>query len=176
NGLLDPEEDDGSDNFPPDNHDGVLDAGWSGLLTVNSSVANQNAAGQDRVNIKTADEKALSSVTGISADLAKAIIAYRKQKQFENLADLLDVTATTGQSQQGQQNQQNQTPPAGQQNTPPQPSGPKLISQELFMDIADDVTVDDQDQQGPININSASAEVLATLQGITLELAQAIVS
>src|SRR5213079_710964 len=40
NGLLDPEEDDGKASYPPDNHDGILDAGWSGILTVNSSAAN----------------------------------------------------------------------------------------------------------------------------------------
>src|SRR5439155_22011913 len=34
NGLLDPEEDDGTDSYPPDNSDGILEAGWSGLVTV----------------------------------------------------------------------------------------------------------------------------------------------
>src|SRR5438132_7300638 len=74
NGLLDPEEDDGDESYPPDNRDGILDAGWSGLLTVDSAVQNKNAAGLDRVNVQTADEKSLSAVPGISPELAKAII------------------------------------------------------------------------------------------------------
>src|SRR5262249_33479006 len=41
NGLLDAEEDDGSDSYPPDNRDGVLDAGWSGDITLHSSVLNK---------------------------------------------------------------------------------------------------------------------------------------
>ena len=50
--------------------DGILDAGWSGLVTVDSAVQNKNAAGEDRINVQTADEKTLTSVKGISAALA----------------------------------------------------------------------------------------------------------
>jgi len=62
NGLLDPEEDDGNDSYPPDNRDGILDAGWSGNVTMDSSVRNVNAAGQERVNLQSADEASLTSV------------------------------------------------------------------------------------------------------------------
>lgn len=189
NGLLDPEEDDGDESFPPDNRDGLLDAGWSASLTVDSSVGNQTAAGQDRIDVQSADEKSLTSIPGISASLAKAIIAYRGQNKFENLADLLEVSALTpqGQSQGAQNPSVNQPPRDGQpptaggvqssSRTTAQPTGPKLISEDLFMEIADDVTVSsDSEQAGVININTASPEVLACLPGISPELAQAIVS
>lgn len=188
NGLLDPEEDDGDESFPPDNRDGILDAGLSGSVTVDSSVANQTAAGQDRVNVQSADEKPLSSIPGISADLAKAIIAYRGQNRLENLADLLEVSALApqGQGQPPQSPNVNQPPRGGGQSPPgvqpstrtaAQPTGPKLISEDLLMEIADDVTVStESDQPGAININTASPDVFACLPGINQELAQAIVS
>ena len=132
----------------------------------------------------------LSSVRGISAELAKAIIASRGQNQLENLADLLDVAAPaprgqlpptpaanpprTGRTQPGRT-----APPTTRVQTPPtaQTTGPKLISEQLLMEIADDVTVaNDSDQAGAININTASPDVLACLPGISKELAQAIVA
>ncbi len=188
NGLLDPEEDDGDESFPPDNRDGFLDAGWSALVTVDSAVRNKNAAGQDRVNVQTADEKSLAAVPGISASLAKAIVAYRGQKQLETLADLLDVTAQNPQPRP-------QTPPDRTGASPSQgarafansatvnnpssaPQGPRLIDEKLLMEIADDLTArsDGEDHPGAVNINTASAEVLACLPGVSPELAQAIVS
>jgi len=192
NGLLDPEEDDGDDSFPPDNKDGVLDTGWAGLLTVDSAVRNQNAAGQDRINVQSADEKSLAAVPGISADLAKAIVAYRDQNKLESLAYLLDVGAVNPQEQleqpQSAQNRsQDARPQAGTQssrNTPApnrsssQPTGPKLVTENLLMDIADDLTAGSasEDQPGAVNINTASSEVLACLPGVSRELAQAIVA
>ena len=170
--------------------DGILDAGLSALVTVDSSVAGQNAAGEDRVNVQSADEKALSSVRGISAELAKAIIAYRGQNKLENLADLLDVAALAPRGQLPQspaanpprtgrtQTARGAQPATQVQNqTTAQTTGPKLISEQLLMEIADDVTVaDDSDQAGAININTASPEVLACLPGLSKELAQAIVA
>ena len=219
NGLLDPEEDDGNVSYPPDNRDGLLDAGWSGMLTVDSMNLNVNAAGDDRVNIRSADESTLGAVRGISSDLAKAIVAYRGQNRLENLADLLDVTQVRPQQPQvvpsgppraggssgapsGAAPGPGSGPGAGpmrgrggaavvvqppqQGNTQPAPGGPapvsapsgeKLISEELLMGIADDVTADQETElPGRVNINTASSAVLACLPGLNLQLAQAIVS
>jgi DNA uptake protein ComE-like DNA-binding protein len=148
------------------------------MMTVDSSVRNVDAAGQERVNLQSADEAALASVPGISATIAKAIVASRGQNRIENLADLLDVTAV---------NQQNPPPPPPTPNPnqpnpdgsqpAPQPTGPKLVSEELFLDIADHVTTaDDRDQPGAINVNTASIDVLACLPGIDRQLAQSIIS
>ena len=187
NGLLDPEEDDGDETFPPDNRDGMLDAGWSGLATVDSLVQNKNAAGEDRVNVQTADEKSLTAVRGLSAEMAKAMVAYRAQNQLQTLADLLEVRAMTPQDQQAAALNTPNAPPGGGANNrsgqpgnrpAAQPTGPNVISQQQLMDMADDLTAGDarEDQPGAISINTASPDVLACLPGVSPELARAIVS
>jgi DNA uptake protein ComE-like DNA-binding protein len=129
------------------------DLGWAGILTVDSSVQNVNAAGEDRVNIQSADESSLTAIRGITPKIARAIVAYRGQHQFQSIADLLDVTPPQNQNQQG----------SGGEN--------------LFMDIADDVTTENsQSLPGAININTADLDVLVCLPGVTRELAQAIIS
>jgi competence ComEA-like helix-hairpin-helix protein len=207
NGLLDPEEDDGSESAPMDNADGVLDAGWSELLTVSSMTENVSASGEERVNVQNADEAALTRVQGISPEIAKAIVAYRGQNQLQNLVDLLDVAApqarpqsqstpvqaSPGASPGGASGQpsapQTGSPQAGTAQTLAQPgpaqpggntgvqfNGPKLIDENLLMEVADELTTSsDSTQPGLVNINSASAKVLACLPGITDQLADAIV-
>jgi competence ComEA-like helix-hairpin-helix protein len=180
NGLLDPD-----DEQPDVAVTDALDLGWAGQFTVNSTVNNVNAAGIDRVNAQSADQAALTGIKGITEDIAKAIIAYRGQNQFRSIADFLDVVAAPNQNQPGQRgnpdaqvNQQPAQNPSG--SGPPQAStrqGPKVINEDLLMDIADDLTVDSgSDLPGLVNINSASLEVLACLPGLSRELAQAIIS
>ena len=209
NGLLDPEEDDGSNSDPVDNSDGFLDAGWSAWITPDSQVRNVNAAGQQRVNIQQADESALAEVPGLTEDLARAIVQYRNNNPFENLTDLMNVTAPAqgnpsgpnGPQQPGSRppNERRQlggTPPTVRQRTTattattatgrpsnPQPppgnnrGGQRLISEDLFMDIADDITVEsDADLPGRVNINTASIDVLACLPGLDRDIAQNIIN
>lgn len=204
NGLLDPEEDDGDVSDPPDNRDGVLDAGWSENLTAHSAVQNRNAAGDPRVNVQTADEQSLMTVQGITAEIARAIVAYRGQNRLESLADLLEVRAMSqapaapaqpsqpasgsgnahrppsvnrGRGPGAQQNSAPSTPSNASPSGPAaQPTGPTLISEDLLLEIADDITAaDEPTQTGAINVNTASATVLACLPGIDANLAQAIV-
>jgi competence ComEA-like helix-hairpin-helix protein len=185
NGILDPEEDDGDDSYPPDNRDGVLDSGWSGLLTVDSSVRNVSASGQTRINVQSADESSLTGVHGISSDIAKAIIAYRGQNRLESLVDLLDVSAAPQANQPAANQNSNSNGPDNPPNASParpnaanaQASAQKVISEDLLLEVADDITTaDGQEQAGLVNVNTASLAVLECLQGITPELAQAIIS
>jgi DNA uptake protein ComE-like DNA-binding protein len=174
NGMLEPTAGESEDTSA-----GEVDTGWAGLMTVDSTVNDANAAGDDRVNVQTADETTLTGIHGITADIAKAITSYRGQNRFNSIADLLDVTAAQNQNQPGRDNQANLQ--AGQnQNGPGQnnagASGPKVISENLLMDIADDVTVSGRDLQGPVNINTASLEVLMCLPGLTRQTAQALIS
>jgi competence ComEA-like helix-hairpin-helix protein len=189
NGLL-PAAGDGED----DAEDSVseTDSGWAGMLTVCSSEKNLNASGQERVNIQTADENALTSVKGISSAMARAIVAYRGQNKFQSIADLLDVTAPQNQNQRQSRNSNSnpnsnqsdsgQTQSGGQgasdSNSGSANSGGKVITPEALMDFADDITTTDsgQDLAGVININTASLEVLACLPGVDRQLAQAIIS
>ena len=140
-------------------------SGWAAILTVNSSTKNQSAAATDRVNVQTADEAALTAVDGITSDIAKAIVSSRGRNKINTIADLLDVSAAPAGNQGARQPQQNQQ------------NGPKVISQDLLQRIADSVTAaSDTDQQGLININTASPEVLRCLAQITPDLARAIVT
>jgi len=144
------------------------DLGWAASLTVDSSVQNVNAAGDDRVNLQSADENALTGIRGVTAPIARAIVAYRGQHTFQSIADLLDVTPP--------QNQGGPAAPLGQSAQSGQ-SGSRVVDENLFMDIADQVTtVSDQNLPGVVNINTAGLDVLACLPGMTRELAQSIIS
>jgi DNA uptake protein ComE-like DNA-binding protein len=140
------------------------DLGWAGILTVDSMVQNLNAAGEDRVNIQSADESSLTAIQGITPQIAHAIVAYRGQHRFESVADLLDVTPPQNQNGSGGANGSGQ-------------SGSRVVDENLFADIADDVTTEtSQNLAGAININTAGLDVLVCLPGMTRELAQAIIS
>jgi general secretion pathway protein K len=140
------------------------DLGWAGIFTVDSSVQNLNAAGEDRVNIQNADESSLTAIHGITPPIARAIVAYRGQHRFQSIADLLDVTPP-----------QNQRGARGANNS--DQSGNRVVDENLFMDIADDVTTDTgQSLSGAINVNTASIDVLVCLPDVSRELAQAIIS
>jgi competence ComEA-like helix-hairpin-helix protein len=170
----------------------AVDSGWAGLMTVDSQVSNLSAAGEDRVDAQSADEAALTSVKGITSEIAKAIVAYRDQNRFQSVADLLDVTAAPSQNQpnqpnsqpaaQGNQPRQGQQPTSGGNNSQPNASSPnssgrKVISPDLLMDIADELSVGNSaNLPGKININTASLDVLACLPGVDRDLAQAIIS
>lgn len=165
---------------------GLDEAGWASVLTVDSFVQDVNAGGQDRVNIQSADENTLTTVKGITPDIAKAIVAYRGQNRFQSIADLLDVTAVQNQNQNQLQGGPAAPPtqgrpftgnPPGQNPPGSNPSGPKVISDTLLLDLADDVTAQaEQALPGVVNINTASLEVLACLPGLNRDLAQAIIS
>jgi competence ComEA-like helix-hairpin-helix protein len=154
NDVLDSGEGQGDDSSAS------FDGGWSEIMTVNSTGKDYNAAGKQRVNVKTADQQALTEIQGISPSIARAIISYRGQNQFQSIADLLSVTAATN----GASSQNNS-------------SGQTVIDDQLFMQIADDVTIGDgTDLVGLIDINTASLDVLTCLPGIDRVLAQAIIS
>jgi DNA uptake protein ComE-like DNA-binding protein len=187
NGLLDPEENDGNETSPPDNHNNSLEAGWSGIFCVNSVTANKTAAGQARINIQSASETDLATIPGITADIAKAIVEFRGQNKFENIADLMEVARLAPQNatprNANPNRQPNQPAPPAQPSQPreqqPQRAavGPKLISEEMFSEIADDITIDNAStQKGLVNINTASLAVLSCFNGLDEQLAQNIIN
>jgi DNA uptake protein ComE-like DNA-binding protein len=156
NGLLDLAGEKGGE-FAVDTVANPADLGWAGILTVNSSVNNVNAAGDDRINIQSADQQTLTGLQGVTPQIAQAIISYRGQKQFQSIADLLNVTASPGGG-------------VGQS------SGSSVISPQLFTDIADEVSISsDTALAGAINLNTASETVLKCLPGVDRELAHAII-
>jgi competence ComEA-like helix-hairpin-helix protein len=142
------------------------DPGLAASFTVDGWIENVNASGEDRINIQTADEKSLSSIPGLK-DVARSIVNYRTQNQnrFDSIADLLNVTAAPAGAT-------TRTTTANRAS-----SGQNVINTDLFLDIADSVTTENnRELAGLVNINTASAQVLACLPGMTPELAQAIIS
>jgi type II secretory pathway component PulK len=71
NGVLDPDEDDGT---------GTLDRGWAAYLTVYSRELNLDSTGNPRIWINNSDLSTLSTQlnTALGSDLANYIIAYRQ--------------------------------------------------------------------------------------------------
>ena len=163
----------------------VQDMGWASLLTVDSTVDNVTATGQERVNVQSADEQALTGVRGITPETARAIVAYRGQHRFESIADLLDVTAPQNNRQSnaalngGQGSAEAANPGSagsGAAANGSGSSGRKVISPELLREIGDEVTIqEDSRLPGLVNINTASLEVLLCV-GFSRELAQALIS
>jgi DNA uptake protein ComE-like DNA-binding protein len=176
NGFLDTGDDpEDQDPSVPARPEPSPDAGWSALLTVNDTDKNVSADGQARVNIQTADQAALTAIPGITPAIASAIISYRGQNQFQSIGNLLDVKPQ--QNQPGQNGNPGGSGNQASASTANSQTGQNVISPELFMQIADYVTVSDEgDLTGLVNINTAPAGVLNCLPGIDPALAQAIVS
>ncbi len=162
---------------PDDPQSASAGPSWADHLTVHSVTSDLNASGQDRVNVQSADEAALTSVRGITADIARAIVAWRNNQRLESIAHLLDVTAPAPGGGGGGVPQPGGIPgqPAPGRNAAP--SGPPVIDEDLLIEIADDITVHEGGlRPGLININTAPVEVLDTLPGIDRQLAHAIIS
>lgn len=101
NGLLDPNEDDGDLSFPPDNADGLLDAGWSAYITASSFEPALAASGQPRLNLSAASTDALiARVPSIDLAQAQVIIDYAA-RSTTRLEDLISTTLSQIASQSG---------------------------------------------------------------------------
>jgi len=175
NGFLDASDDLAGPAAPAAKPPPPPSPGWAALLTVTDTDKNVNASGKDRVNPQSADEATLMTVPGITQPIARAIISYRGQNQLQTLDDLLSVTAQNSNQGAGQ-NPGAGANPAGGRNASGN-SGPPVISQELFGQIADDLTLaDGTDLPGLINLNTASLDVLLCLPGVQRPLAQAILN
>ncbi len=77
NGRLDPNENDGDATFPPDNRNGLLEAGWSAIITADSTDEGLAASGQPRVNLLSTDQRTLiQRVAPLEAIQATVILEW----------------------------------------------------------------------------------------------------
>jgi type II secretory pathway component PulK len=144
NGVLDPNENDGDETWPPDNRDGKLDPGLWPLCTVWSMDKNVNAEGTKRLNVNTAQPDQLTAA-GLQPNEVQAITTMRQLIPFLSVAQLLG-NATAG--------------------------VPAILTKQRFPLVVDKLTVvDDATVQGLVNINTAPKQVLLCLPGITDEIA-----
>jgi type II secretory pathway component PulK len=164
NGLLDPNEDDGDASWPPDNADGVLDAGWSAILTAASVDGGMGASGEARLDLKAASESEIADRIKADTTQAKAIQAYIDANGNATMADFirqrLSRIARSG---------------SGGSTTPVN----DLSNDQLAL-LVDECSIGPSDTSTPhpgkLNINTCAAETLQYLPEISPELADAIVS
>jgi len=162
NGRLDPNEDDGLDHLPPDNRDGQLDLGLRDLLTVYSTIPNRDSDGRRRIDINAGrlpDDLALSEAT---RELIGVYLA--EGKRFAHPAEVVGLRF------------QVTKPHRDFKGVRP---GTWLKEDLAAGDLAvllDRTTADGKKQLiGRINVNTAPAEVLATLPGLDAGLGRQIV-
>jgi DNA uptake protein ComE-like DNA-binding protein len=101
NGRLDPNENDGALSEPPDDADGLLDAGWSGALTARSSGSLVSASGEDRINLKEATPEEMQERLGVTAQQATSLQTFAKRQDAKIemlLTQDLNTLATSGPS------------------------------------------------------------------------------
>jgi len=189
NGLLDPNEDDGSDSWPDDNADGRLDAGWSAVLTTGSWEPGPIEPGRGRLSLSTSAVSAIREAFGIDQSQANALFQYSRA-EGNTLAGLITTPLSSigrnGQPAQGgtSGNQAGQTggqsTRRGRQNQPQQPQGQTLGARNLTDEQLGRVLAGGTigttyaRQPGRVNINTAPIEVLELLPGVDEALADQI--
>lgn len=150
NGLLDPNENDGDVSWPPDNSDGILDAGWSGIITTESVDQGLSFSGRERLYLPEAEPGELASrIVDLSNIQARALVSVTS---FEGMdLDLFlrnglpQLAAGTGEFSQVEL----------QQIAP--------LNPDQLRDIFDELTMNDPDlgpAPGKVNINTVRREVL----------------
>lgn len=166
NGRLDPNENDGSASFPPDDPDGILDAGWSQRLTVYSVAGGATMSGLPRIYLKDAEPEDVADRTGLDKDQAQALIEYGKNPA-NVLSDLIFTplgSAGGSNSANAAQNQGRQPQPQRQQQPqqPVQPSGPKPLTEAQLRAVLAECTIEDplDRKPGKMNINTVHSQFL----------------
>ena len=166
NGVLDPNENDGDETWPPDNADGVLEAGWSGILTVVSSESTYGLSGQPRVRLGLGlGGSELVGRVGITADQAEVIGQYAGT----NNATLEALITTPLRSLPGLTGQ------------PINPNVPPLTDQQIGL-LIEEAAIDAPwlDATGPVlpgrvNLNTVSEDTLAYAPGVTSSVADILI-
>lgn len=162
NGRLDPNEDDGSLSWPPDNSDGKLDAGWSAILTASSVDGGLGASGEARLDLLTATAEQVAERIGVDAPQSEAIVEYAQSSgavMSQFIRRNLDQLAV------GQGNNASFTAPA------------PLSNDQLALLFAECAIGENTARMpGKLNVNTCEAEALQYLSGIPPELADSIIA
>lgn len=172
NGVLDPNENDGSTSFPSDNADGVLDAGWSGLLTASSLEGTTSASGQPRLDLSTTDEATLATRLNVSRDQAQAILDYAANVPGAAMANFITSNLNTLAQQADARSGQN----SGNGRNSSRPFVPALSNAQLGA-LLDEASIGaPKAGPGKLNINTCTSDVLQYIPQIDPETADAIIA
>ncbi len=149
NGVLDPNEDDGDLTFPPDDRDGVLDAGWSALITTESVDEGLAVSGLPRLQLPISAESAvMGRIDGLTPIQARVILRW-SQQEGTSVNDFISTPLTSM---------------AAQLNDPTLPAQAVVnLSDAQLRALIDEATMaspDDGPAPGRLNINTCSRESL----------------
>ncbi len=179
NGLLEPNEDDADETFPPDDGDGQLNRGLRPFATVISYEPNIDNEGAERININR--EKPDSLVEKLKeAGFGENIVNFLKAARNANVK-FTDPSQLLGMKLEVEDNgdsrpRRGRRRPAGKKTTIK--SGVDADNLPLVMDK---LTIGGRGRKGEnllfgrVNINSAPKEVLSALPGLDEDIAQQIV-
>jgi len=158
NWRLDPNENDGDERPPADNNDGRLDLGLQPLLTVSSYDPNKDNDGVPRTNLNNPFDP-LPGV-GLPPVFTNFITVLRTNKfKLGHAADLLEAKLRIKDK-------------AGKETEIPSGIGKEELP--LALDLF--TTVAGERSDGLVNINTAGVEVLGTVPGLDVPLAESILS
>ena len=138
NGMLDDNENDGTNSLPDDNSNGSLDMGFYNYVTVYSYEKNVDSEGSERVNVS--DRRSQSKVLEVLQTVLRQDASYTAMNNIrakQNYQNVIDVYYTS------------------------------RMKYDDFEEIADKFTTTDDDELvGLINVNTAPEEVLNCLPGL----------
>ena len=151
NGVLDENEDDGNLSAPIDNRDGKLDAGVLEYVTVFSHESNMRTNGAPRINLAQPGPQMLQQLTALLREKFSADRASAMGRQLGGAQGVfrsaIELFIRSG------------------------------MTADEFSQIEGDVTTTaGQTIEGRINVNTASAQVLACLPGVGTDKAPSMVS
>jgi DNA uptake protein ComE-like DNA-binding protein len=172
NGVLDPNEDDGSLTWPPDNSDGVLDGAWSSVLTAASIDGGLTPSGQAPLDLQVATAPEVVTRTQVTSEQAEVLVSFAQQVQNASMRTILRRTMT--QLKQSVDQAAGTVTQGGQQ-----PTITALTDEELAM-VMDECVIGAPEPNvyypGKLNVNTCDAQVLEYLPNMTPELADAILA
>ncbi len=154
NGILDPNENDGDLSPPTDNQDGRLDRGLVDYLTVYSREPATQTNGEPRIAVvlpnNASAQQRQQVQTALRAHLTEMLSEERANEILgrvgNTIASVLDFYMRSG------------------------------MSLDEFVKVDDALGMSTNVVQGLINVNTASVDVLATLQGLEINDAEALVA
>jgi len=165
-GVLDRNEDDGDESFPPDNGDGELDTGLVGLCTVITYGPDLDSDGESRIDLNRADVDELGLY--LPQETVDFIIAFREDGgRFTHASHLLEMQHVMSKDSKS-------VPSAKQGAVIASGVGPDLLP-----DVLDRYTTSRGGRRpvvGRININTCSPRALQVLAEIDAVAADQIVA
>lgn len=169
NGVLDPNENDGDLSWPPDNADGVLNAGWSQFVTAASIDGGLSPLGEAKVDLTTADPSAVTQAVGCDDTQAGVITTWAQANTTGSITTFLITPLPTMQQQQLQQ--QGGGGGAVRQRA-------QALSDQQLGDLLDRCTVGDPTvlTPGKLNLNTIDDQTLDYLASVTPDMRDALLA